>query len=219
MTNALTYGAAASDIIVLVGNGLTPSTPVGTQAPNPVSVQVLQADGITPVIGATVGWTASKAAAFFRLRRSLLLHRRDRSKRTGIHLAHTYGRRSFDHHCDPGTWHLQSREVAERHAQRTESASDIGVLTQSLWISSGATISIPLTARVLSGGSPQNNAPVSFSVVKGSGTLSANSMRTDSNGNATVTISVAQISSTVQVSACVAPRTLPASLSISIPLR
>src|SRR4029077_9182197 len=55
----------------------------------------------------------------------------------------------------------------------TESASDIGVLTQYLWISRGATVSIPLTARVLSNGSPKSNAPVNFTVVKGVGVLSA----------------------------------------------
>jgi hypothetical protein len=55
MTNALTYGAAATDNIILLGNGLNPSTPVGTQATNPVSVRVLAADGVTPVSGATIG--------------------------------------------------------------------------------------------------------------------------------------------------------------------
>ena len=58
MTNVLTYGAAASDSIILL-SGLNPPTPVGTQAANPMSVRVLAADGITPVSGATIGWSAS----------------------------------------------------------------------------------------------------------------------------------------------------------------
>ena len=59
MTNALTYGAAASDTIVLLGSALNPSTPVGAQAAKPVTVRVLAADGVTAVNGATIGWSAS----------------------------------------------------------------------------------------------------------------------------------------------------------------
>jgi len=60
MTDALTIGAAASDNIVLL-SGLNPWTPVATQAANPVIVRVLQADGVTPVSGATVGWSATNS--------------------------------------------------------------------------------------------------------------------------------------------------------------
>ena len=54
----LTYGAAPTDNIVLL-YGLNPNTPVGTQATNPVSVRVMAADGVTPVSGATIGWSAN----------------------------------------------------------------------------------------------------------------------------------------------------------------
>ena len=87
----------------------------------------------------------------------------------------------------------------------TESASDIGVLTPYLWIAQGATVGIPLTARVLSNGAPQNNVTVNFTVVNGSGTLSAASSQTSSSGYATVTLTVTQLAALVQVSACVAP--------------
>jgi adhesin/invasin len=91
----------------------------------------------------------------------------------------------------------------------TESASDIGVSTPYLWIAQGATVSVPLTARVLSNGTPQNNATVNFTVEQGSGTLSAASAATNSSGYATVTLSVTQIAALVQVSACVAPGNAP----------
>ena len=58
MTNVLTYGAAATDNIVLI-SGINRPTPVGTQAANPMTVRVLAADGVTPVSGATIGWGAS----------------------------------------------------------------------------------------------------------------------------------------------------------------
>ena len=47
MTNVLTLGASATDNIVLV-RGLNPPTPVGTQTVNPITVQVVAADGVTP---------------------------------------------------------------------------------------------------------------------------------------------------------------------------
>jgi hypothetical protein len=50
MTGALTYGAAATDNLVLVA-GLNPLTPVGVQATDPVRVRVVASDGITPVSG------------------------------------------------------------------------------------------------------------------------------------------------------------------------
>jgi hypothetical protein len=53
MTNALTYGAGPDDIIKLI-QGSNPAMPVGGQAPNPIQVQVLAADGTTPVSGASV---------------------------------------------------------------------------------------------------------------------------------------------------------------------
>jgi hypothetical protein len=59
MTGALTFGAAANDNIVLLGSGMNPTTPVGTQATNPMHVLVLAADGVTPVGGATIGWSAT----------------------------------------------------------------------------------------------------------------------------------------------------------------
>jgi hypothetical protein len=60
MTNVLTFGASSTDQIVLL-QGANPPTPVGTQATNPVIVRVLASDGVTPVDGATVGWTTTNA--------------------------------------------------------------------------------------------------------------------------------------------------------------
>jgi hypothetical protein len=78
-----------------------------------------------------------------------------------------------------------------------------------LWIAQGTTVSLPLTARVLSNGTPQNNVKVNFTVVNGAGTLSAVSAQTNSSGYATVTLTVPQIAALVQVSACVAPANAP----------
>jgi hypothetical protein len=99
-----------------------------------------------------------------------------------------------------------------------ESASDIGVLTPYLWIAQGATVSIPLTARALSNGTPRNNVGVNFTVVNGSGTLSAASAQTNSNGYASVTLTVAQLAALVQISACVAPGNVPCQVIYANPV-
>jgi hypothetical protein len=93
-----------------------------------------------------------------------------------------------------------------------ESSSDIGVSQPYVWISQGATLTQPITARVLSNGVPQKNIQVNFTILSGSGTLSGASALTNSSGYATVNLTVTQIAAEVKVSACVAPSNLPCSL-------
>jgi hypothetical protein len=61
----------------------------------------------------------------------------------------------------------------------------------------------------LSNGSPQSGKTVDFIITQGSGTLSAPSAKTDSNGYASVTLSLANFTGNVQLSACVAPGDSP----------
>jgi hypothetical protein len=83
------------------------------------------------------------------------------------------------------------------------------VLTPYLWIAEGATVSLPLTARVLSNGVPTSSATVNYRIATGSGTLSAASAVTGSTGYATVTLTVTQIAAYLQLTACVAPANAP----------
>ncbi len=62
---AITYGAGPSDTIKLLA-GTNPNTPVGADAPNPVRVQVVGPDGVSPVPGASVVWTSAQRPAFRR---------------------------------------------------------------------------------------------------------------------------------------------------------
>jgi hypothetical protein len=207
MTGVLTYGAAASDNIILL-IGLNPNTPVGTQATNPVSVRVLAVDGVTPVSGATIGWSATN----------------------NVQLSTCGGTSSCssitDQNGDAVTWlvpaavgvstitatlapGVYSAESVSATLNATELPSNIGVLTPYLWIAQGATVNVPLTARVLSNGAPLNNSKVNFTIVHGTGTLSAASAQTNSSGYATLTLSLAQFAALVQVSACVALSNAP----------
>jgi hypothetical protein len=91
----------------------------------------------------------------------------------------------------------------------TSSVTDIGVTTPYLWIASGATLGVPLTARVVSLGSPKIGTIVNFAIMQGSASLSAPSAVTNSSGYASVSLNVTNFSSAVQVSACVAPGNNP----------
>jgi hypothetical protein len=51
----------------------------------------------------------------------------------------------------------------------TSSSSDIGVTTPYLWIAQGASVSVPLTARVVNLGAPQTGVTVNFAIAQGSG--------------------------------------------------
>jgi hypothetical protein len=208
MTNALIYGAAASDTIVLL-SGSNPSTPVGTQATNPVSVRVLASDGTTPVGGATIGWIATNSVQLSACSgASSCTVTTDEDGYAATWLTPTAsGVATITATLAPGVYSPAKSVSATLSA--TESVSDIGVSTPYLWIAQGATVSVPLTARVLSNGTPQKNVTVNFSVAQGSGTLSAASATTNSSGYATVTLSVTQMAALVQVSACVAPGNAP----------
>jgi hypothetical protein len=63
MIDALTYGASATDLLLLL-QGAEPATPVGSQAANPIRVRAVAADGVTPVSGATIAWTATNSVQF-----------------------------------------------------------------------------------------------------------------------------------------------------------
>ncbi len=204
MTNALIYGAASTDNIVLVGSGLNPPTPVGTQATTPMMVRVLAADGVTPVSGATIAWSASNgvqlSACDYASACSVATD--PLGEAATLLVPSTGGVATITATLAPATYGSSKAVSATLYA--TQSASDLGVATPYLWISQGATGSIPLTARALSNGTPQNNVQVNFNIVSGLATLSAASAQTNSSGYATVNLTVTQFAASVQVSACIA---------------
>jgi hypothetical protein len=217
MTDALTYGAAATDNIVLL-SGLNPSTPVGAQAAIPVSVRVLAANGVTPVSGATIGWSASNGlqlSACGGAPSCSVISDQDGNASTWLTPAAT-GVSTITATLAPGVYNPSASVSATLNA--TESASDLGVLTPYLWIAQGATVSVPLTARVLSNGVPQNNVTVNFMVASGAGTLSASSAATNASGYATVNLSLSQFAAEVQVNACVSPGNSPCQQIYATPI-
>jgi hypothetical protein len=217
MTGALQFGASSTDNLVLVQK-TNPPTPVGTQAAQPVVVQVVASDNITPVSGATIGWSATNGAALSACGGA--------SSCTAITddsgLASTWatptavGTATITATLAPGAFSTPKSVSAPLSA--TSSSSDINVLTPKVWIPQGANLSFPVTARVVSNGIPQSGATVNFAVLLGSATLSAGSAQTNSSGYASVNVTLSQFSTNLQVNACVGPGNAPCQASYAFPV-
>jgi hypothetical protein len=208
MTNALTFGAASTDQIVLL-LGSNPPTPVGIQATNPVSVQVLASDGITPVNGATVGWTTTNGAMLSVCGGAptcSAISDESGIASTWVTPART-GNAAIIATLAPGVYSPAQSVSATMTA--TSLPSQIGVTTPYLWVASGASLSVPLTAIVVDMGMPQSGVKVNFFIDQGSGSLSSASAVTNSNGDASVTLTLTDFTASVQLSACVATGNSP----------
>jgi hypothetical protein len=208
MTDVLTFGAASTDKLVLVEGG-NPPTPVGTQTTNPVIVRVVASDGVTPVNGATVAWTATNAAelsACGGASSCSVTSDEGGLASTWVTPAAT-GNATIAAELAPAAYNPAQTVVATMTA--TSTSLDIGVITPYLFIAQEASVSVPLTARVVSLGVPKSGVKVNFFFSSGSGSLSASSAATNSSGYATVTLTVAHLVSGFQVNACVAPNNSP----------
>ncbi|HEY4903505.1 MAG TPA: IPT/TIG domain-containing protein, partial [Candidatus Sulfotelmatobacter sp.] len=217
MTGVFTLGASATDNIVLV-RGLNPPTPVGTQTVNPVTVQVVAADGVTPVAGATIAWSSTNSAALSACGGAFSCS----TASDEVGSASTFvvpdaaGVATITAALAPLSYN--SAKSVSATVLGTLAASQIGVATPYLYIAQGASLTIPLTARVLSNGVPQSAATVNFNMTTGSGSLSATSATTNSTGYATVDLTLSQFAATVQVNACVAQPSGPCAPTYAIPV-
>ncbi|MGA8430094.1 MAG: IPT/TIG domain-containing protein [Candidatus Sulfotelmatobacter sp.] len=202
MTNVLTLGASATDNIVLV-RGLNPPTPVGTQTVNPITVQVVAADGVTPVAGATIAWSSTNSAALSACGGafSCSVTSDEVGSASTFIVPNVAGVATITAALAPLSY--SSSKSVSATVLGTIAASQIGVATPYLYIAQGASLTVPLTARALSNGVPQSAATVTFNMTTGSGSLSATSATTNSSGYATVNLTLAQFAATVQVNACV----------------
>jgi hypothetical protein len=203
MTNALTIGAASTDQIILL-QGTNPQTPVGTQAANPLRVRAVASDGVTVVNGATIVWTTTNGATLSVCGGgSSCSVVTDESGMTSTSITPTAtGVATFTATLAPAVYNPAQSVSGTLSA--TSTASDIGVTTPYLWIAQGATLSVPITARVVSTGTPQAGVTVDFRIAQGSGSLSAPSAVTNSTGYASVTLTLTNFAANVQVVACVA---------------
>jgi len=217
MTGVLTYGAATTDNILLL-NGSNPTMPVGVQAPNPMTVQVVAVDGNTPISGATVAWTSTNGTSLSACSgASSCSVVSDQNGTASTWLTPSLGGQATITATLAPALLGQTKSVSAT-LNATASSSDIGALNPYYWIAQGASVSVPLTARALSYGVPQKNVQINFMVMTGQGTINVTSMQTDSNGNATVTLTIPLISALVQVSACIGSGNYPCTMFYANPV-
>jgi hypothetical protein len=211
MFGALTYGAGPSDTIKLIA-GSNPPTPIGGQAQNPVAVQVLTPDGVTPVAGASVFFTSSPGASLSSC--SGAASCTVLTDQSGY--ASTYvtvlspGAVAIIAQLAPASYNPpKTVQATINGVSNGASGPDIALAPQQAWIAQGATVSLPLTARALQNGAPLAGITVTFRIENGSGALNPSSAVTGANGYATSTLQLGPMAADIEVSACLEPGDKP----------
>jgi hypothetical protein len=208
MNGVLTVGAGPNDLMKLVSNPNS-ATPVGGQAPSPFAVRVVAADGTTPVAGASVQFVASPAVAFASCgggTNCTVLS--DQSGRASTYMTVlSAGLNTITAKLAPATYSSPQQIVTTLLG--TSSQLDLSLFTPRVWVAQGATVTLPLTARLLSNGTPVVGSQVNYQIAQGVGALSAASAQTDGNGFASVNLQVNSASAGIQASVCAAPNNNP----------
>ena len=208
LTRVLTYGAGPNDQIKLLA-GSNPATPAGGQAPNPIRVQVLAPDGVTPVPGASVFFTSSPPVSFSACSggNSCTVLSDDNGQASTFATVISAGVITITAQLAPASY--SSPKQVQTTLLGTSSAQDLGLAPQYGHIASGASANVALAARALSNGSPLAGQTINFLVVKGSAVANPPSAATNSNGYANTTIQISSMNGDVQVSACIGPNNAP----------
>src|SRR5581483_3275885 len=161
-------------------SGSNPGTPVGGQAPSPFTVMAVASDGVTPVGGASVQFTSSPPVAFSACSGApgcTVL-----TDQSG--LASTFmtvlsaGAATLTAKLAPASY--ANPQQVQAALLGTSSNLDLSLTMPAVWIAQGASVNVPLTARVLSNGSPLTGGIVNYQMVRGAASLSALSSQTDS---------------------------------------
>lgn len=208
MSSVLTVGAGATDTIKMV-SGSNPGTPVGGPAPSPFSVLVLSADGVTPVSGASVQFSSSPAVGLSVCAGAAsctVLTDQSGIASTKMTVL-SAGVLTLTAKLAPASY--PNPQQVQTTLLGTSSALDLVLNTPPVWIAQGATVSLPIAARVLTNGVPVSGNTITFQITAGSGALSAASGVTDANGNVSVNLQTSSLAASVRVSVCVAPGNSP----------
>jgi IPT/TIG domain len=208
MIGALTYGALPTDLLLMPQRS-EPATPVGSAAANPVRVQAVAADGVTPVNGATVAWSSTNGLQFSvcgaATSCSVLTDEAGESSSSVTPTA--TGPSLITVALAPASY--SPPQTQQTTVVGTSTALDLVALTPRRWIAQGATLVVPLTVETLNLGVPKANVTVNFTITRGTAVLSAPVATTGSSGLAAINAQITNQNADVQVSACVAPNNAP----------
>ncbi len=197
VSNALSYGGAGTDLLQLL-EGSNPPVPVGVQAPNPFRVRVLASDNTTPVPNAAVRFQSPSASVLL-----LPCGTRDctvSSDASGEAMAWlsvtSAGSTTL-------TAALSNGATVSATVLGVSSALAVSAAPPKSYVAKNTAATVPLLARVVGSGLPLSGLLVEFQVMLGSGTVSPATVTTDANGEAHATLTVANLTSEVRLSACV----------------
>ena len=208
MIGALTYGAAATDLLLLL-QGAEPATPVGSAAASPIRVRAVAADGVTPVNGATIAWSATNGLQFSACSGttscSVLTDAAGESS-TSVTPTAT-GQSTITIALAPAAYSPPQTQLATVVA--TSTTLDLAAIAPTRWIAQGASLAVPLTVEALNLGAPIPNITINFLITRGTASLSAASATTNAQGFAAITATFTNLTTNIQVSACVAPNNNP----------
>lgn len=208
MTGALTLGAGPNDSIRLMQGSNSP-TPIGVDAPYPVRVGVTNADGSTPISGATVQWTSTNGAGLSACSGATtcsVVTDESGLVETRVTIA-AAGATTITATLAPASY--APPKLVQATISGTSSAKDLALLTPKVWVSQGATVDIPFTARLLANGTPLSGQTLNWQIALGSGSMNPASAITDGNGYARSALHVNSLASDVQGTVCLAPGNNP----------
>ena len=212
VTNFVTGARAEMENVLLVGaqdarlvfvSGSNPQVPIGTQAPNPMRVKVVDANNGDPVSGASVRFAAPASAGIVGCSQQTCTVYTDESGMASAYILVKSAGASVITASLPGGNSVSTTVngiVAEL---------EITAPTPSLYVSSGAEVTLTTQALVVANGLPVANKTVNFLLNSGTATISPSFASTGSNGIASTSITVNGISKDVNISACVAPGNTP----------
>jgi len=208
MIGALTYGAAADDLLLLLAGG-GQTSPVGAQAPSVIRVRATASDGVTPVNGATIAWSATNGTTFSSCSgASSCSVLSDEAGEASTWVTPTaLGQSTITAALAPASY--SSPQIQQATLVATESALDLAAVAPTRWIAQGATLTVPLTVEALNNGVPKAKVVINYVVTQGSASLSSGTATTNSAGLATVTAQLTSLAASVRVSACVSPGNSP----------
>ncbi len=197
IANAVRYGGAIDNTLQLL-NGANPPVPVGAQAPDPFRVRVLASDGLTPVSGASVRFVSpSPNVTLAPCNTQDCTLATDGAGEASIWMSvKAAGAVTLSASLSSGVSVFAT-------VNGISSTLAVTGVPPKLYIAKNTSASVPLLARIVGNGAPLAARLVEFEVMLGSGTLSSASVLTDANGEASSTLTVANMSSEIRVSACV----------------
>jgi hypothetical protein len=197
----LVVGAANAKLVLL--NGANPQVPVGTVAPNSISVQVLDDDDGTPGPGATVSFSAPASVGIVGCSASPCTVVTDQTGTASVQvLVKQAGASTI-------TAKLPAGGSVSGTVNGLAAPTEITVAQPIIYVPAGATTSVPIAATVVQNGVPTAGVTVNFLMNYGAAVISPASSNTNAAGVAISAVAVTALNSDVNLSACIAPANAP----------